>query len=244
MDLHIKPTPSEDGITRIVTLSQNDLTQKKLHREIADLSSFVDYLNRWGDADKGTVYWTPTGTVALLDEQDLQTGRGDQDTVAFDFARPLVAKRWLGAIGNTFSHKKFKDFLELRHGEIQNGPGFYTKIANLSLAQTFTYDGKLDSDQAYSIAFKSDAGADVALLPKHIEVHIPLIEGLETPFRLQLRLKFVAPTSADDSPTFTLLWDDKDDVLEEAARAAIEAIKAGLPGWLVVHGQPKVRSST
>lgn len=241
-DLHITAAPSPDGMTRILTLTQADLTAKKSHRKIVDLASFTAYLKRWGDPAIGTIYWTDKRVIALLDEREIQSGRGDQDTVALTFQRPIVAQRWFSAIGNVMSHKDFKDFLELRYNEVTDGTQFFTKIANLSLAQTFNYDAKLDTDQTYSVAFKSDAGPEVAKLPKHVEVVIPLIEGLETAFTLRLRLKFKAPTSADESPTFQLLWDDQADVEQEAARCAVQDIEGSLPGWLVVQGAPNLRA--
>lgn len=241
-ELHVTAPAGADPIRVIQTVATlADQAKKKVHRKINDLSSFIAYLQKWGNGGSTVIYWTPAGAIAVVDEDDVDSGHGDQDTVSFRFTRPLVARRWLDAIGTTFDHKGFKEFLELRHGEIQGGPGLYALIANLSLAQTFTYDGKLDSEQDYQIAFKAASGADVVKLPKTVDVHIPLIDGLEAPFRLALRLKFKAPTSADGTPTFRLTWDDQEDVFEDAARMAVTAMAEALPAMLVVHGDPNIR---
>ena len=238
--VHVHPPDLEGDTLRILQLQAKDLAEKKRHREIFALDSFVAFVKSWGNDANDTIYWTTERVVAVLNEEDLKSGQGDQDTVHFAFTRPNVAERWLSALGRRFNHKDFKEFLELRFNEIAGGAGFFARIANLSLAQTFDYNAKLDTDQTFSVAFKSDAGPDVAQLPKVVEVTIPLINGLEKPFTLKLRLRLKAPTQAGESPAFWFEWDDREDVLEEAAKAAAAAIAEGLPGWLVVHGEPNI----
>lgn len=233
----IHVAPPGDTI-KVINSTHSDHIERKRSREVLDLQALVTYLTAWGDPELGTIYWNDAGVVAILDEQDMKSGQGKQDTVSFGFTRPVPAQRWLDAIGKVMTHKEFKAFLELRHQEIEGGSGLFTRICNLSLAQTFTYDGKLDSDQVYQVAFKSEAGADVTTIPKHIVVSVPLVSGLAMPFTLNLRLRFKAPTKPDESPSFWVEWDDKKEVLEDAARAASVQIQDDLPAWCVVHGRP------
>jgi uncharacterized protein YfdQ (DUF2303 family) len=232
------PQPGSDGIIRIMEMTAPELYVKKRARTINDLSSLIAYIKKWGNPAKGTIYWTPAGVVAVMDEEDLLSGNGSQDKVAFSFNRPYVARTWLDAIGRSFSHKGFKTFLESRWQEMAEGPDLFAKISNLSLAQTFKYDAKLQDDQTYQIAFASEAGGDVATLPKVVTVTIPLLEGLEKPYRLVLKLKLTVPDGEKATPSFEFTWEDQEAVIEQAARDAIAYVQEQLPDWLVVHGKP------
>lgn len=238
MDLHLKTQPAADGMTRVVEMTARDLVEPKRSRSLKDLASLVAYLKKWGDPTLGTIYWTPASVIAVLNEEDLTSGKGEQDTVTFNFERPFVAREWLKAINGSFSHKKFKEFLETRYQDVDGGAALYTKISNLSLAQTFSYDGKLEDDHNYQIAFKTEAGGDVANLPKTVTVNIPLINGLEKPYRLDLKLKMTIPKAEGATPTFEFVWEDQETVLEQAARDAVAEIETQLGEWLVVFGKP------
>jgi hypothetical protein len=232
------PQPGADGIIRVMEVKAPDLYVKKRERTINDLGSLIAFIIKWGDPAKGTIYWTPAGVNAILDEEDLLTGNGQQDLLTFSFERPYVARKWLDAIGRSFNHKQFKDFLETRWQEIAGGGDVFAKISNLSLAQTFTYDGKLESDQTSQIAFKSEGGGDVATLPKIVTVTIPLLEGLAKTYDLVLKMKMTVPDGEKSTPTFCFTWEDKEAVIEQAARDAIAELGAQLPAWLIVHGTP------
>jgi uncharacterized protein YfdQ (DUF2303 family) len=236
MELNLTTQPAADGITKIQTLTAADTTQPKRSRKLQDLASVVAYLRKWGDASKGTIYWTDKQVVVLLDETDLTTGRGQQDKLVYGFERPVVAEKWLQAVGKEYTHKDFQRFLELRWNEIIGGADFFAKISTLSLSKSITYDAKLSDDHTYSVSFKSDAGPDVAKLPKVIEVDIPLLKGSAKTYRLQLRLTFDVPTDDKESPTFSLAWDDREALIEKAASDAVAELATELDGWLIVNG--------
>ncbi|MDD5304673.1 MAG: DUF2303 family protein, partial [Elusimicrobia bacterium] len=221
MELKVNTAPDADGITKVMEIRPSDLIQKKRSRTINDLGSLIAFLKKWGDPAIATIYWTDEHVIAVLNEEDLDSGDGKQDRVTFSFERPYVARKWLDAIGNTFGHKKFRDFLEGRWQDIAEGSTLFARISNLSLAQTFNYDGKINDDHNYQLAFKSETGPDVATLPKVLTVTIPMLEGSEKTYNLVLKLKMTMPETDKPTPSFSFVWEDQEAVFEQVARDAI-----------------------
>lgn len=228
---HITPTGDTQRL-EVLHLEPEDLKPHAHRRTVHDLDSFMRYTENHTDASKAAIYWNAGGVVTLFDELAEKTNR-----VRFDFTRPIVARRWIPMIeGKRLPHKPFREFLEKNHLWIVDGVDFLQKIARLQLSQTVTYDGQLDDDQNFKVAFTSESGGDVAKLPKKVTIQIPLIEGLAKDFPIQLDFHLEVPKSEDGKPIFWFTCDTLEDTLKEAAAAAIAEVQKALPNHLIVQG--------
>ncbi|MBU6429506.1 MAG: DUF2303 family protein, partial [Cyanobacteria bacterium REEB65] len=217
---------------------------------VADIESFASYLSRWGKPDRTIVYCHGGEVVAILDEEE------NDDKIVLAMEKTRQHKLWLAILANpkvSMGHKAFKEFLEEHYHEIEDGEALYTAISNLSLATTFKYDGRLDNERCYSIAFEADDGASVTKLPKHINVTIPLWEGLLDPdlnpgpdglptgnriYTFPAKLLFKVPSEGQKEPSFGLYCETSEEVLDQAERDIAIQVHAKLKDWQVLNGQP------
>lgn len=242
-DVNVNLYAPGENVLKIVELSPSDLDRDPLVRQVFDLTSFVTYLKRWGDALTASMFFTKEGVVCLMNDRADRRNGTKQDSLSFGFTRPTVAKKWLAIFGKGMNHKAFREFLELRFAEVTGGADLFAKISNLSIAKSFQYDATMNNAHSYKIGFTSDAGGDVATLPKFVTIQLPLIDGLDTVYTLTAKLDLVIPTSEGQSPTFTLTVDDLEDVFEQAAKDAMTKVAEDLPDYLIVHGQAGGQSS-
>ncbi|MBU6430064.1 MAG: hypothetical protein KGR26_13700, partial [Cyanobacteria bacterium REEB65] len=127
---NLQPPPDTDGITKIVEFTPADLKIPPRHRTVADIESFASYLSRWAKPDRTIVYCNGGEVVAILDEEE------NDDKLALAMEKTRQHKLWLPLLANTrvsMGHKAFKEFLEERYHEIEDGETLYTAISNLSL---------------------------------------------------------------------------------------------------------------
>ena len=245
---NFQPPADTDGVTKILNLTAADLKVPARVRTVADIESLAAYLGRWGKQDRTVVYCDGGKVVAVLDEEQ------NDDKIVLAMKMTRQAEIWLPIMRGQkgFTHKAFKEFLEDRYPEIEDGAAFFASVSNLSLATTFTYDAKLSTERSYSIKVESDDSASVTKLPKHINIEIPLWNGLAEPdlpeepghgipnraYVFPVKLLFTAPSEGQKQPLFAIDCESLKDVLEQAERDITKAVRAALEGWQVINGQP------
>ncbi len=241
---NLQPPADTDGVTKILELTADDLKVPARVRTVADVESLKSYLERWAKPDRTVVYCHGGSIVAVIDEEE------NDDKVVLKMERTRQSVLWLPLLQNkkvSLDHKSFKEFLEDRYAEVEDGSSLFANVSTLSLATTFTYDAKLQNDRSYSIAIESNDSASVTKLPKFVNVEIPIWEGLQDPdaapgsdkvYTFPAKLLFSAPSEDRKVPFFGLYCETVRDVLDRSERDITAQVRTALKDWQVLNGVP------
>ncbi|MCH2137319.1 MAG: DUF2303 family protein [Phycisphaerales bacterium] len=209
--------------------------------QLTDVDSLISYLKRHGEAEHTTVFCSEDGFVAVLHDRTGDRNEVDRDRVDFTPQKTDAFKEWEQAFKRgKFSHIDLRNFIEdHRHQVVTRS--MIAAVKNFAVNQQIQYDGNLDNGEQIAIRVIRQRGQKtengVVEMDRLFEIDLPIIIGVETLYRLQVRIE---SQLVEDKVFFTIEPRNLGEVMHQLVEDMIAYTREQLgDGWLVVRGAPK-----
>lgn len=201
---------------------------------LESMQSVIDLIKSKGNQVNTVIFVDENGVQVVLD--DTTTGR-PKDTAQYEYEKSLEFKEWDSIFGHRLNQKEFIDFLKRRpEGEIEGFDYLFASVQKLNLASVITGDYEYEDSNNLVVNFKIKDSESTTKLPKFLLVTLPLIQGSEQEYQIEVEMEFHSPRAEGEKPGFTLTipkwlryWQNA--VTDEETR-----LKESLEGYLILSG--------
>lgn len=196
---------------------------------LMDIQSLINYCNQYVDPKEGAIFYTNKKIIVVEDND-----RPAANIVMYNFNLSSDLSSWLSFTGG--NQKEFKDFLEYRIAEVDEGVDLYKDLSALKLNATIKYNS--DDANNYNVIFSTKTEKGSSNIPKMLRVSVPFFEGDEVDTTIYFRVLFNQPTEKGQQLIFRLEPLGFDKIFNQAVRDAIGTIASELKEFQIFRGEP------
>jgi len=206
-------------------------TLKDRNYSLYDTDSFTRYVEQYGNADTGIIFYTSSGLTMFLDEKN----RVEQ--VTHHLTLSLEMRTFLSESGvrKEFSQKDLLKAIETFPEVVGDIDDLLPRLKLLQMSKVVDFESDIDPHN-HTFIYKEKAGDQTTKLPKSIILTLPYFEGSENILEIAVDFEVEMPTSENAKPVFTLSNAKADRTKKEALEREIETIKERLSGWNFMQG--------
>lgn len=202
---------------------------------LESIQSVIDLITSKGSKENTVIFVDEKGIQVILD--DTITGR-PKDTGQYKYLKSLDYKEWDKVLGHRLNQKQFIEFLKRRpEGEIKEFDYLFASAQKLSLATVITGDYEYEDNNNLVVNFKIKDSESTTRLPKFLLVTLPLIQGSEQLYEIEVEMEFSSPRNEGEKPGFTLTIPKFERYWHQAVEDEAKILKESLEGYLILSGQ-------
>lgn len=205
---------------------------------VEDVASLVAYALRYGDQEDSVVFFNDAECKLVLSETP-DDGERERVRLAWKFSAEWLA--WQQLLSAKPTHRQLFDFLIERQSTLRD-----PKVFEAFRRIRYDMNAKAESDvqldgETMGISFTAKKGDELVKLPRLLDLIVPVLEAdaLRPDLWVHLCMHIEArmPRSHQEELTFKFFCPEFEMVRRERINREVEALRAGLPDWLVVRGQ-------
>lgn len=207
---------------------------------VLDVASMIDLLQADGEPENTRVFVSPSSIAAVLHDR---VKDGEREILRCALASSAEASMLQAALNQPLTHETLVRTLEAVEHVLQN-PMLLDAARKFSSTTTVDGSSKIDDAETFvRVGVTSAQGPQMLDFPKQVQARLPVFE-MDRPDRpawreMTMKVRVHLPKKADDGVRFVLSCPDWSMTVSEAVTSKINELRAGLPGWMVVRGEPK-----
>lgn len=204
------------------------------HR-VFSTDSFVRLVDAKANKPNCVVAYHDSGMKAILD--DMVVDR-NLDTVSYEFRKSLQYGEWKRILeGTVMSQKDFIKFLQSREDdEIKDAEALLFNVKNFKYVTNIEGDFSQADRNNYTFMIKSKDGEGTVKIPQFLYVKLEIFNESSFSQLVEIEVEVYRPKDPTEVPGFKFECPKLERYLKAAVEHEVEAMKAGLPDYLIITG--------
>lgn len=210
------------------------LIHKERDYEVKGTDSFIEYVEEYGVATDGIIFYTDSGVKMYFDE----SARTDKVSVAFRKSMELVALLDGKQEGKSFTQKEFVEVLET-YPEVlgEDNELLIANLGNIKITKDTNVESNIEPGKI-KFMYEEIRGTQSTTIPDRFKLTMPFLENGEL-MDIDVKLEVEVPNANNERLQFKLTCPKFTRYTLEAVEKEIAKIKEKLTGWHFIYAEDK-----